>query len=62
MQIAGGETTLLLLHGAIATGAITSTIILASLRFIIPKTIVDYFGNRSTQAEILGATEHVEAD
>jgi len=63
MQIAGGrETTLSLLHGTVAAGVTASTIILAmSLGFIVPKMIFDYLDNRSAQAEIMEAAEHVKA-
>ena len=49
VQIAGGsEPTLQLISATIADGMIATTIILAmSLGLIIPKTIVDYLGNRS---------------
>src|SRR5262249_47793283 len=48
VQIAGGsEPTLQLISATIADGMIATTIILAmSLGLIIPKAIVDYFGNR----------------
>jgi uncharacterized membrane protein YjjP (DUF1212 family) len=61
VQIAGGaETTLSLIQGTISAGMTASIIILAmSLGLIIPKTIVDYLGNRSTQTKIMGAAEHV---
>jgi uncharacterized membrane protein YjjP (DUF1212 family) len=63
VQIAGGApTTLPLIQGTISAGMTASTIILAmSLGLIIPKMIVDYLGNRSTQTKIVGATEHVNA-
>jgi uncharacterized membrane protein YjjP (DUF1212 family) len=63
VQIAGGaETTLPLLQATISAGMTASIIILAmSLGLIIPKMIVDYLGNRSTQARIMGAAEHVNA-
>jgi hypothetical protein len=63
VQIAGGgETTLSLLHATISAGVIASTIILAmSLGLIIPKMIVDYLGDRSTQTETAGAAEHAKA-
>jgi uncharacterized membrane protein YjjP (DUF1212 family) len=63
VQIAGGpETTLPLVQATISAGMTASIIILAmSLGLIIPKMLVDYIGNRSTQTKILGATEHVNA-
>ena len=63
VQIAGGaETTLALLQGAISDGMTASIIILAmSLGLIVPKMIIDRVGNRSRQAEIVGAAEHVNA-
>jgi uncharacterized membrane protein YjjB (DUF3815 family) len=63
VQIAGGaETTLPLLQGTISAGMTASIIILAmSLGLIIPKMIVDYLSNRSTQARIMGAAEHANA-
>jgi len=63
VQIAGGaETTLPLIQGTISAGMMAAIIILAmSLGLIIPKMIVDYLGNRSTQTKIVGATEHVNA-
>jgi uncharacterized membrane protein YjjP (DUF1212 family) len=63
VQIAGGaETTLSLIEGTISAGMTASIIILAmSLGLIIPKLIVDYLGNRSTQTKIMGAAEHVNA-
>ena len=63
VQIAGGaETTLPLLQGTISAGMTASIIILAmSLGLIIPKMIVDYLGNRSSQARIMGAADHVNA-
>src|SRR6202140_86797 len=63
VQIAGGDqTTLSLIAGTISAGMTASIIILAmSLGLIIPKMIVDYLGNRSTQTKIMGAAEHVNA-
>ncbi len=63
VQIAGGApTTLPLIQGTISAGMMAAIIILAmSLGLIIPKMIVDYLGNRSTQTKIVGATEHVNA-
>jgi uncharacterized membrane protein YjjP (DUF1212 family) len=63
VQIAGGDqTTSSLIAGTISAGMTASIIILAmSLGLIIPKMIVDYFGNRSTQTKIMGAAEHVNA-
>ena len=62
VQIAGGDqTTLSLIEGTISAGMTASIIILASLGLIIPKMIVDYLGNRSTQTKIMGAAEHVNA-
>jgi uncharacterized membrane protein YjjB (DUF3815 family) len=63
VQIAGdAETTLSLIQETISAGITASTIILAmSLGLIIPKMIVDYLCNRSTQTKITGAAEHVNA-
>jgi uncharacterized membrane protein YjjP (DUF1212 family) len=63
VQIAGGtDTTLSLLQATISAGMTASIIILAmSLGLIIPKLILDYLGNRSRQAKIMGAAEHVNA-
>ena len=63
VQIAGGaEPTLQLISSTIADGMIATTIILAmSLGLVIPKTIVDYLGNRSMRAKIMGAAEHANA-
>jgi uncharacterized membrane protein YjjP (DUF1212 family) len=63
VQIAGGaEATLPLLQGTISAGMTASIIILAmSLGLIIPKMIIDYLSNRSTQPKIMGAAEHVNA-
>ena len=63
VQIAGDtQTTLSLIQGTISAGMTASIIILAmSLGLIIPKMIVDYLGNLSTQTKIMGATEHVNA-
>jgi uncharacterized membrane protein YjjP (DUF1212 family) len=63
VQIASGaETTLPLIQGTISAGMTAAIIILAmSLGLIIPKMIVDYLGNRSTQTKIAGAPEHVSA-
>jgi uncharacterized membrane protein YjjP (DUF1212 family) len=61
VQIAGGsEPTLQLVSATIADGMNATTIILAmSLGVIIPKTIVDYFGDRAAQTKTIGAAEHV---
>jgi uncharacterized membrane protein YjjP (DUF1212 family) len=63
VQLAGGsEPTLQLISATIADGMTASIIILAmSLGLIIPKMIVDHLGNRSTQAKVMGAAEHVNA-
>jgi uncharacterized membrane protein YjjB (DUF3815 family) len=63
VQIASGaETTLPLLQAIVSAGMGASIIILAmSLGLIVPKLIVDYLGNRSRQAEVVGAAEHVNA-
>jgi len=62
-QIAGGsEPTLQLISGTIADGVVATTIMLAmSLGLVIPKTIVDYFGDRGGQTKTLRASEHVNA-
>jgi uncharacterized membrane protein YjjP (DUF1212 family) len=63
VQIAGGaEPTLSLISGTIADGVTASTIILAmSLGLIVPKIIIEHFGNRSIQTQVMGAAEHVKA-
>jgi hypothetical protein len=63
VQIAGdAQTTLPVTSGTIADGVTALSIILAmSLGLIVPKMIVDYLGNRSTQAKRMGAAEHVNA-
>ena len=63
VQLAGGsEPTLQLISATIADGMTASIIILAmSLGLIVPKMIVDHLGNRSTQAKVMGAAEHVDA-
>jgi uncharacterized membrane protein YjjP (DUF1212 family) len=63
VQLAGGSPpNLQLVSGTIADGMTALVIILAmSLGLIIPKMIVDHLGNRSTQAKIMGAAEHVNA-
>jgi uncharacterized membrane protein YjjP (DUF1212 family) len=63
VQLAGGsEPSLQLISATIADGMTASIIILAmSLGLIIPKMIVDHLGNRSTQANVMGAAEHVNA-
>src|SRR5882757_3614398 len=63
LQLAGGsEPTLQLISATIADGMTASIIILAmSLGLIIPKMIVDHLGNRSMQAKVMGAAEHVNA-
>ncbi len=61
VQIADGDqTTLSLIQETLSSGMTASIIILAmSLGLIVPKLIVDHFGNRSTQTKALGQTEHV---
>jgi uncharacterized membrane protein YjjP (DUF1212 family) len=63
VQIAGGsELTLQLIGATIAAGMTAAIIILAmSLGLIVPKMVVDYLGNRSTQTGTIGAAEHVNA-
>jgi len=63
VELAGGsEPTLQLISATIADGMTASIIILAmSLGLIVPKMIVDHLGNRSTQAKVMGAAEHVNA-
>jgi uncharacterized membrane protein YjjB (DUF3815 family) len=63
VQIAGGaDATSSLISETISAGMTASIIILAmSLGLIIPKLIVDYISNRSTQTKIIGAAEHVNA-
>jgi uncharacterized membrane protein YjjB (DUF3815 family) len=59
---AGSEPTLRLIGATIADGVVATTIILAmSLGVIIPKMIVDWLGNRSTPAKVMGAAEHADA-
>jgi uncharacterized membrane protein YjjB (DUF3815 family) len=63
VELAGGsQPTLQLISETIADG-MTATIIILAMSFglIIPKMIVDYLGNRPTQAKIMGAAEHVNA-
>jgi len=58
----GAETPLSLIQGTISAGMTASIIILAmSLGLIVPKLIVDYLGDRSTQTKSMGAAEHVNA-
>ena len=63
VQIAGGAgTTLTLLQDTISAGTTASIIIVAmSLGLVVPKMIIDYVGNRSRRAEVMGAAEHVNA-
>jgi hypothetical protein len=63
VQIAGdAQATLSLIQGTVSAGMTASIIILAmSLGLIIPKMIVDYLSNLSTQTKIMGATEHVNS-
>jgi uncharacterized membrane protein YjjB (DUF3815 family) len=60
VQLAGGlQPTLQLISETIADGMTALIIVLAmSLGLIIPKIIVDYLGNRSTQTKTMGAAEH----
>jgi uncharacterized membrane protein YjjP (DUF1212 family) len=63
VELAGGsQPTLQLISETIADG-MTATIIILAMSFglIIPKMMVDYLGNRPTQAKIMGAAEHVNA-
>jgi uncharacterized membrane protein YjjP (DUF1212 family) len=63
VQLVGGsEPTMQLIGGTISAGMTATIIILAmSLGLIIPKMIVDYLSNRSTQAKVMGTAEHVNA-
>jgi uncharacterized membrane protein YjjB (DUF3815 family) len=63
VQLAGGsEPTMQLIGGTIMAGMTATIIILAmSLGLIIPKMVVDYLSNRSTQTKNIGTTEHVNA-
>jgi uncharacterized membrane protein YjjB (DUF3815 family) len=63
VQIAGGaETTMTLLQDTVSAGTTASIIIVAmSLGLVVPKMIIDYFGNRSRRAAIMAAAEHVNA-
>jgi uncharacterized membrane protein YjjP (DUF1212 family) len=61
VQIAGGEpATLSLIQETISSGLTAATVILAmSLGLIVPKMVLDYLGNRSTQSKIMRSAEHV---
>jgi uncharacterized membrane protein YjjP (DUF1212 family) len=63
VQIEGGaETTSPLMQGTFSAAMTAAIIILAmSLGLIVPKMIVDYLGDRSTQTKVMGAAEHVDA-
>ena len=63
VQIAdGSQPTLQLISSTISDGVVATTIVLAmSLGLIIPKMVIDYFCNRTTQIKIRGAVEHVNA-
>jgi uncharacterized membrane protein YjjP (DUF1212 family) len=63
VQLVGGsEPTMQLIGGTIMAGMTATIIILAmSLGLIIPKMVVDYLSNRSTQTKNIGTTEHVNA-
>jgi uncharacterized membrane protein YjjP (DUF1212 family) len=63
VQLVGdSEPTMQLIGGTISAGMTATIIILAmSLGLIIPKMIVDYLSNRSTQTKIMGTAEHVNA-
>jgi uncharacterized membrane protein YjjB (DUF3815 family) len=63
VQLVGdSEPTMQLIGGTISAGMTATIIILAmSLGLIIPKMIVDYLSNRSTQAKVMGSAEHVNA-
>ena len=63
VQIAGGaQASLERIEETISNGMTAAIIILAmSLGLIIPKLIVDYLSNRSMQAKVIGAAEHVKA-
>jgi uncharacterized membrane protein YjjP (DUF1212 family) len=63
VQLAGGlQPMLQLISETIADGMTALIIVLAmSLGLIIPKIIVDYLGDRSTQTKTMGAAEHANA-
>jgi uncharacterized membrane protein YjjP (DUF1212 family) len=62
-QIAGGSQLSLQLIGATIADGVTATIIIVamSLGLIVPKMIVDHFGNRSRNAKVMRAAEHANA-
>jgi uncharacterized membrane protein YjjB (DUF3815 family) len=61
VQIAGDPQTTLELLGATLSDGMTAMIIILAMSFglIVPKMVIDYFGNRSTQTKCLEAKEHV---
>jgi uncharacterized membrane protein YjjP (DUF1212 family) len=63
VQIAdGAQPTLSLIGGALSDGVTASAIVLAmSLGLVIPKMIIDYFGNRSARTKGPGAASDVDA-
>jgi uncharacterized membrane protein YjjB (DUF3815 family) len=63
VQIAGGSELTLQLIGATIADGMTATIIIVamSLGLIVPKMIVDHLANRSRDAKIMRAAEHVNA-
>jgi uncharacterized membrane protein YjjP (DUF1212 family) len=63
VQLAGGsQPTLQLISGTIADGMTALIIILAmSLGLIVPRIIIEYLGNRSTQTKIRKAAENVNS-